>query len=149
MLERKPPTKYVPLRVRFRSPAEHSQLERETMPTPDISPLRNDPLVPDLTDVSDAQRHTQQIKELVRLTSLLHASSDFEEVLHQIAASTAACTGFRTLTINLYNEQTDTVKTVACAGMSAEAERMFRESKDPINSYIELMRSEFRISHSY
>src|SRR5690348_13115514 len=121
MLERKPPTKYVPLRVRFRSPAEHSQPERETMPTPDINPLRNDPLVPDLTDVSDAQRRTQQIKELVRPTSLLHASSNFEEVLHQIAASTAACTGFRMLAIDLFNEQANKVEVVACAGMPAEA----------------------------
>jgi methyl-accepting chemotaxis protein len=149
MLERKPLTKYVPLRVRFRSSAEHSQPERETMPTPDISPLRNDPLVPDLTDASDAQRRTQQIKELVRLTSLLHASSDFEEVLHQIAASTAACTGFRMLAINLFNEQTGTVKVVACAGVPAEAERILRESNDSTNSYIHLMRPEFRISHSY
>jgi methyl-accepting chemotaxis protein len=150
MLERKPQTKYVPLRVRFRSPAEHSQLERETMPTPpDISPLRNDPLVPDLTNVSEAQRRTQQIKELVRLTSLLHASSDFEEVLHQIAASTAACTGFRMLAINLFNEQAGTVKTVACAGLPPEAERKLREANDPLQECIDLMRSEFRISHSY
>src|SRR5579883_2882392 len=111
MLERKPQTKYVPLRVRFRSSAEHSQLERETMPTSDINPLRNDPLVPELTNVTEAQRRTQQIKELVRLTSLLHASSDFEDVIHQVAASTAACTGFRMLAINLFNEQSGTVKT--------------------------------------
>lgn len=149
MLERKPPTKYVPLRVRFRSPAEHSQLERETMPTPDISPLRSDPLVPDLTNVSEAQRHTQQIKELVRLTSLLHATSNFEEVLHQIAASTAACTGFRMLAIILFNEQTGTAKIVTCAGLTPEAEHTLRNANDPIGKYTKLMRPEFGISHSY
>lgn len=149
MLERKPQTRYVPLRVRFRLPAEHSQPERETMPTPDISPLHNDPLVPDLTDVSDAQRRTQQIKELVRLTSLLHASSDFAEVLHQIAASTAACTGFRMLAINLFNEQTGTVKTVASAGLPPDAKRKQQEANESPQECIDLMRPEFRISHSY
>jgi methyl-accepting chemotaxis protein len=149
MIERKPQTKYVPLRLRFRSPAERSQPERETMPVPDIGPLRNDPLVPDLADATEAQRRTQQIKELVRLTNLLHADADLEAILQQIGASTAACTGFRMLAIDLFNEHTNRVEVVACAGLPVEAERKLRASNDSINSYIELMRPEFCISHSY
>jgi methyl-accepting chemotaxis protein len=149
MLERKPQTKYVPLRVRFRSSAEHSQPERETMQMSNIGPLRNDPLVPDLANASEAQRRTQQIKELVRLTNLLRVDSNLEEVLQQIAASTAACTGFRILVINLFNEQTNRVEVVACAGIPPEAERKLRASNDSVNLYTELMRPEFRISHSY
>ncbi len=149
MLERKPQTKYVPLRVRFRSPAEQAQLERETMPISDTGPLRNEPLVPDLTNTSEAQRYVQQIRELIRLSDILRADASLEVILQQIAASTAACTGFRMLAIYLLNEQTNTVNVVACAGIPQEAERTLRESHDSTEAIYKLLRPEFRISQSY
>lgn len=149
MLERQPPPKYVPLRVRFRSPAEQPQLERQTTPIAHTRPLHDEPLVPDLTDVSEAQRRTQQIKELVRLSDLLRADLGLEEVLRQIAASTAACTGFRILSICLIDEQTDMVTVAVCAGLSEEAEQELHTKAVPLEVNKKFMAPEFRISQSY
>lgn len=147
MSERKPQMKYVPLRVRFRSSAESAQIDRETITT--IPVMNGEPLVPDLANASEGQRRAQQIKELVRLTNLLRADLGLEEVLQQIAASTAACTGFRILAINLFDEKTNTAKVVVCAGLPEEAENVLRSGKDPIDAVYQALRPEFRISHSY
>ncbi|HEY7414201.1 MAG TPA: hypothetical protein VH593_03345, partial [Ktedonobacteraceae bacterium] len=147
MTEQKPQTKYVPLRVRFRSSTNGGQIERELVaPVPAST---SEPLVPDSTSVSEGQHRPQQIKELVRLTNLLRADLGLEEVLQQIAASTVAWAGFRMLAINLFDEKTNTARIVACAGLPEEAERILKSSADSIDVIRQVLRSEFQISHSY
>ncbi len=148
MSEQKPQTRYVPLRVRFRSPAD-DQAGHEMVASVPMRVPNSEPLVPDLASVAQGQRRPQQIKELVRLTNLLRADLGLEEVLQQIVASTAACTGFRMLAINLFDEKTNTGRIVACAGLSEEAERVLKNSPNSIDSIRQVLLPEFQISHSY
>ncbi len=60
MPERKPQTKYIPLRVRFRSLGENVQNGREQIASTLYVPP---PQLPDLTHASEAELHAQQIKE--------------------------------------------------------------------------------------
>ncbi len=145
MTERKLQNKYVPLRLRFRSPAEQVQWERENLVEvrPPTTPL------PDLSSASETQKRAQQIKELIRLGNLLRADLGLNEVLQQIVASIVRCTGFRILAVNLIDEANNYIATVACAGLTEEEEQILRNAHDPIDKLTSLMRPEFRISQSY
>ncbi len=148
MSEQRPQNWYLPLRVRFRSPAEQTQREHETAPAIGGSQALRSHVVGAATD-PDAQRRTQQIKELIRLGNILRAELGLNEVLQQIVASISACTGFRISVINLIEESGDTLSSVAFSGVSEENERVLREAHDPVEKIFKLMRPEFRISQSY
>lgn len=150
MLERKPQINYVPLRVRFRSSTEPSQLERESPSSAiDEASHRTEPLVPDLTELSEAQRRIQQIKELVRLSNLLRGDLGLDEALQQIVASTAVCMNFHILVINLIDEKTQTFLFTASAGLSVEHQHILQQAHDSVALLHKVMRPEFRISQSY
>lgn len=143
--------RHVPLRVRFRSPSEqthwehkygqHPQRDSQSLPSSGISTTSN--------PNGAILRHTRQVKELIHLGNVLRAELGLEEVLQQIVASISACTGFRTSVINLINEETATLSSVAFAGVSEENEHILRELHDPVEKLFRLMRPEFRISQSY
>ena len=143
MSERKQPNWSVPLRVRFRSPTEQTQWEREQG-----SGVINHAPTGVITNVHVPQ-HIQHIKELLRLTNVLRAGLSLNEVLQQIVTSISACTGFGSLVINLVEEGKDYLVPVAFAGTSPEAERIIREAPLTIEQMRRLMRPEFRISQSY
>ncbi len=72
MSEQRLPNK-VPLRVRFRSPAEQVQWERENLP---LSATTMPPMlshIPTLTNATEIQKRIQQTRELIRLGQLLRA----------------------------------------------------------------------------
>lgn len=102
-----------------------------------------------LASILEEQRRARQVKELLRLGNLLRADLGLDEVLQHIAASTASCTGFRELAINLINEKAGYIMCVAFAGLSKEDEDMLRNAHDPAEKITRLMRPEFRISQSY
>src|SRR6266567_1187743 len=84
MSERRPHNLFVPLRVRFRSPAERAQWEREHTSMPTIPSTGDDPTLQShiLNMSSEAESpHTRQIKELIRLGNILRAELGLEEVL--------------------------------------------------------------------
>src|SRR5947209_5724841 len=154
MSERKKPNWSVPLRVRFRSPTEQTQWEREQgsgvinhAPTGDHQVAQSQ-LAGVVSNVHVPQ-HIQHIKELLRLTNVLRAGLSLNEVLQQIVTSISACTGFGSLVINLVEEGKDYLVPVAFAGTSPEAERIIREAPLTIEQMRRLMRPEFRISQSY
>src|SRR5437588_10116339 len=126
MSEQRPQNWYLPLRVRFRSPAEQTQHEHETAPAIGGSQALRSHVVGAATD-PDAQRRTQQIKELIRLGNILRAELGLNEVLQQIVASISACTGFRISVINLVEDSSDKTSPVAFAGASEEGQRMIKE----------------------
>src|SRR6266702_3474220 len=148
MSEQRPQDWYLPLRVRFRSPAEQTQHEHETAPAIGGSQALRSQVVGAAID-PDAQQRTRQIKELIRLGNILRAELGLNEVLQQIVASISACTGFRISVINLIEESGDTLSSVAFAGVSEENERVLRDAHDPVEKIFKLMRPEFRISQSY
>ncbi len=210
MPERKPQTKFVPLRIRFRSFLESSQKDDE--PTQSNNGIQSQPngaaiamqpnengyhltqngvlngmqpngarpssmpngatngmasngvahAVPSngvahpanyeeqrLTCILEEQKRARQVKELLRLGNLLRADLGLDEVLQHIAASTATCTGFRELAINLINEKAGYIMSMAFAGLSKEDEDLLRNAHDPTEKITRLMRPEFRISQSY
>jgi len=149
MSEQKSQGWFVPLRVRFRSPTERAQWEREH---PGVLAADDQTLqlqLPTLGSEPEALRRTQQIKELIRLGNVLRAELGLNEVLQQIGNSISACTGFRILVIALINEGSDYVSPVAFAGTSAEGERLIREGPMTVEQLLGLLRGEFRISQSY
>ncbi|MFL5626612.1 MAG: methyl-accepting chemotaxis protein [Ktedonobacteraceae bacterium] len=147
MSERRQQGLHVPLRVRFRSPIEQAQWEREhgTLLPKDGQTL---PASETSTSVEPLQ-HTRQIKELIRLGIILRAELGLSEVLQQIVASTSVCTGFRILVIHLIEEGSDVLSPFAFAGMSPENEQVLRKVHRPVEQVLRLMRPEFRISQSY
>jgi methyl-accepting chemotaxis protein len=155
MSEKKQQNLFVPVRIRFRSPTEQAQWEREhaapTLPsyssTEDNDALAS-PMVPLLRGTELVQR-AQQIKELIRLGNILRAELGFNEVLQQIVASISTCTGFRMAVINLIEDSSDKTSPVAFAGGSEEGDRLIRENPLTVEQMHRLMRPDFRISQSY
>lgn len=147
MSERRQQGLHVPLRVRFRSPVEQAQWEREhgTLLPKDGQPLPSPGTSADI----ESLQHTRQIKELIRLGIILRAELGLSEVLQQIVASTSVCTGFRILVVHLIEEGSDVLSPFAFAGMSPENEQVLRQVHRPVEQVLRLMRPEFRISQSY
>ena len=144
----------LPLRVRFRSPTERAQWEREHPGVPAADDQTLQLQLPTLGPELEALRHTQQIKELIRLGNVLRAQLDFtlgglNDVLQQIGNSIRACTGFRILAINLVEPGSEYVVPVTFAEVSEESERIVRESRMTVEQLLGLMHEEFRISQSY
>lgn len=143
MSDRKLQSKYVPLRVRFRS-------STEPLAEHNISSSREDTTqVPDMTTTQKIQHRTTQIKELLRLSNLLRTDLTLDEALQHITASSTACTGFRVLIVNLINEKEGNISVVAFTGVSENDQKILRTTHDPTETIAPLMRPEFRISQSY
>ena len=146
----------VPLRVRFRSPAEQAQWEREHILGRDKSGPYGDsqtlpPPVAGAATVSsiDAQRPTRQIKELLRLSNIMRADLGLSEVLQQVVASASVCAGFRILVVHLIEDESNLLSPFAFAGLSEENINILRAVRRPAEQIIRLMRPEFRIGQSY
>src|SRR5579859_2577992 len=135
-------TRYIPLRLRLRA-------SNQTISAIGYSLRHTQPLVLDLSNVSEAERHTQQIRELGRLGNLLRADLSLDEVLQEIVASTAACTGFRILVMRLLDEETNQLTTVAFNGISEDAQRVLGAAPISRDTLQRLMLPEFRLSQSY
>ena len=89
------------------------------------------------------------MKEVLRLGTLLRADIGLNEVLHRIADSTSACTGFGVLVVCLTEEDDACTHPVTFAGMSEEDEQRIRTQPMTVEQMHALMRPEFRISQSY
>ena len=139
MQEQEAQRKYVPLRIHLR-PSAVEQVNGQTQ-TETASAA--------LTPSCASQPRAQQIKELLRLGNLLRADIGLNEVLHRIAASISACTGFRILAVSLIEEGNSQTRPVAFAGVSEEGERLIRANPITIEQLYNLMRPELRISQSY
>ncbi|MHB8598458.1 MAG: methyl-accepting chemotaxis protein [Ktedonobacteraceae bacterium] len=168
MSERRPQGRFVPLRVRFRSPAEQAQWEREHAGTTVGSGFSPPSSIPPLTsDDGTKQTHagngngdnsgnggngsieTRQIKELLRLGNVLRAELGLREILQQMVASISDCTGFRISVIHLAEAGSEYLSPVAFTGMSEENQRVLREARRPVEEVVRLMRDDYRISQSY
>ena len=152
MAERRQQNWSVPLRVRFRSPAERAQWEREHTGIPTIPATGDDPTLHSHilnTPSGTESPHTRQIKELIRLGNILRAELGLDELLQQIVASISACTGFRMAVINLVMDGSDSLIGAAFVGASEESERIIRERHITVDQVMRIMRPEYRVSQSY
>ena len=141
MSERRLQGKTVPVRVRFRSPAEQNHSERD-LPASHATTSQAQIAAP-------VKRRAEQLRELLRLSELLRADLVLDEVLQQIATSTAQCLGFRVLVINLIEESNPYLKRAAFVGVSPEQQRMLHDLPRTVSSFLNAMRPEFRVSQSY
>jgi methyl-accepting chemotaxis protein len=155
MSEKKQQNLFVPLRVRFRSPAEQAQWEKEhaaprlpTYSSTEHNSAQDSQIVP-LPRGTESVQRTRQIKELIRLGNILHAELGLNEVLQKIVASISTCTGFSMAVINLVEDNSDKTSPVAFAGGSEEGDRLIRENPLTVEQMHRLMRPDFRISQSY
>ncbi len=154
MSERKRQNWYVPLRVRFRSPAERAQWEREQGAGLPAIPLTPDDQALQMTAMTfphdiDTPLRARQIKELIRLGNVLRAELGLDDILQRIVAVISACTGFRIAVINLLEDQNDYLTPVAFAGATEEGRRIVREHPVTVEQLMRMMRPEFQISQSY
>ncbi len=152
MSERRVQTRYLPLRVRIRPSNElslHGREQSGSAPENAFRPQASQPNVPNLSHVSASERHAQQIKELLRLSTLLRAGVNLDDVLPQIVTSMAACTGFRVAVMNLLDESGRYVRPVAFAGVTEEDQRMLYVHPFSVEALSRMMSQEFRISQSY
>src|SRR5215469_13589934 len=136
MAEQTSQTRYIPLRLRLRA-------SNQTISALGDSLRHTQPLGLDLSNVSETERHTQQIRELGRLGNLLRADLSLDEVLQEIVASTAACTGFRILVMRLLDEETKQLTTVALNGIPEEGQRMLNAAPVSWETLQRLMQPEF------
>src|SRR5256886_8892076 len=148
MSEQRPQNWYLPLRVRFRSPSEQTQLKREASPVLGESPLPQLHPADAANDPGVVQR-TRQVKELIRLGNILRAELGLNEVLQQIVASISACTGFRMAVINLVEDNSDKTSPVGFSGGSEEGGCLVRGNPLTWEQMHRLVRPWFRISRSY
>ena len=151
MSEQKPQSRYVPLRVRFRSPTEQAQWEREHTTNAPAGDEGTAPLSPSSSTGGNGNGgiETRQIKELLRLGNVLRAELGLREILQQMVASISSCVGFRICVIHLAENGNDYLSAVAFVGISEENQRVLREARRPIREVVRLMRDEYRISQSY
>ncbi len=152
MSERRVQTRYLPLRVRIRPSNElnlHGREQSGSASENAFRPQASQPNVPNLSHASASERHAQQIKELLRLSTLLRAGANLDDVLPQIVTSMAACTGFRVAVMNLLDEAGRYVRPVAFAGVTEEDQRMLYVHPFSVEALSRMMSQEFRISQSY
>ena len=177
--EQRPQGKYIPLRLRFRSPTDQLQLERTSMPTTISEEQKTQiaeqsdridddskgngvahrtvPFVtttPTSTSASStdgftASRYMLQVKELLRLSSLLRADLSLHDTLQHIAASTSTCTCFKGIIINLLVEQASHFDAVAFTETSEEEQQLIRNNPVTLDQLRRMMLPEFRMSQSY
>ena len=141
MQEQETQRKHIPLRIHLRPSSTAQQTNGQKQMVDSTSAA--------LTPPCASHSRAQQIKEVLRLGNLLRADIGLNEVLHKIAASTSACTGFRILVVCLVEEGNNQTRPVAFAGASEEAERLIHANPITIEQMHALMRPEFRISQSY
>lgn len=153
MSEGKQSSWFVPLRVRFRPPAEPlswAQGEKEMVSLLPRPAEDDEPTAPSLPAMrSNTLLQSQQIKELIRLGNLLRAELGLDEVLEQVVSSINMCTGFRGAAVNLIEEGQDFLNAVAFAGLSEEDKQILREKHLRVDQMLRMMRPEFQISQSY
>src|SRR5712692_526472 len=151
MSDEKTQGRIVAIRVRFRSTTERTQWEREhtgALSGEGVLALQSQ-TPPRLPIEPESLRRAQQVKELIRLTTMLRAELGLNELLQQIVTSISVCTGFRAAAISLIETRGNLLSAVAFEGMSEEDERLLRESPVPVEQMLGLMHEKFRMSQSY
>jgi methyl-accepting chemotaxis protein len=149
MPERKLPTKYTPLRVRFRPATDSHPYEREQdIPlNGTLSPMPS--IIAEFSGASATDRHTKLVRELLRLSDLLCTDVSLADILQQIASSIVSCTGFRSLAISQLDEHEQMLHTVAVVGVTEEDQYLLHEKPFSAEILLNLMHPQFRMSRSY
>ena len=143
----------VPLRVRFRTPAESTAYEQVSKAgkTALLSPLKDDePTSPSLPALRNTTlQQNRQFKELIRLGNVLRVEQGLNEVLEQVVSSIHSCTGFRSSILKIIEEGEPYLKTMAFAGISEEDKQTLLAHPVRVDQMCKTMMPQFQISQSY
>ncbi len=90
-----------------------------------------------------------QVKELIRLGSILRIELHLDDVLQQVIASISTSLGFHSASINLLDESKGNVVSMAWTGLSPEDVQFLQDRPLTLEQVHRLMRPEYRISQSY
>lgn len=159
MSEGKQQSRFVPLRVRFRTLAESSACKqtngtgKATLLSPPPSEEDHDedePTEPSLPIIRSAiLQQSRQIKELIRLGNILRVGQGLDEVLKPVVSSISSCIGFRSSVLKMIVEGDEYLKAMAFAGISAEDQQVLSAHPMPVGQMLRMMKPEFQISQSY
>jgi methyl-accepting chemotaxis protein len=145
MSEHKQPGKSIPLRLRFRSPAEQAQWDREYRGNAGANARAN----LHAQAPSTGSRQTLQVKELLSLGQLLRTELPLPDILQHIATSISTYTGFRAIALWLEAEQAGTYAPTVFVGIGEDSQQTLRDNPATAEQLQRAMRPEFRMSQSY
>lgn len=160
MSERKQQGKFIPLRLRFRSPNEQAQWDRDSHngSMGEMGEARSD-LSGNTSDVANAPtftatpsatlQQTLQIRELLNLCQLLRTELPLSDILQHIVISISTCTGFRAVAIRILEEYALSAKLTITTGLSEREQQIIRNDTLTLQQLQRVMQPEFRISQSY
>ncbi len=97
----------------------------------------------------DLERRTRQIKEIVRLGTVLRADLALDDILRQLVEAISTTLGFHVAVLNLLHADRDTVEIVATAGLTEMERERLLKSPPLVSRLLAVLRPEFCISHSY
>lgn len=157
MSEGKQLLRSVPLRLRIRAQSNHAHQAQGSDAAASPSPSStlaarggDEPTVPSLSIVKNGDLpRSRQVKELIRLGTILRAELSLTEVLEQVASSINLCTGFRKAVVHLLEEGRDFVTVLAFVGVSETDKQRLRDNPLRVKQILRFMRPEFQISQSY
>jgi methyl-accepting chemotaxis protein len=154
MSEGKQQSLFVPLRVRFRTPAESgidehvSRVGKTTL----LPPLEEEdsPTAPSLPAIRNTTlQQNRQIKELIRLGNVLRVEQGLNEVLEQVVSSINSCIGFRSSVLKMIEEGKEYLTATAFAGISEEDKQTLLAHPMRVDQMLKTMKPQFQISQSY
>ncbi len=163
MSERKQQTRFVPLRLRFRAPAEQAKREHadseenQELYLADAQNSRGNNSMAwerasaslKTSSITPLQRRNQQVTALLHLSQRLRPTQELQVTLQQIIEAVHACTGFRSAIINLIEGKTAYLVPIAFAGCTEEEQQFICDNPVSIGQLQRMMRPEFRIHLSY
>lgn len=157
----------VPLRVRFRAPAESTAYQQTNSIEKTSTSLLSSPLLQeDPEDPEDNNEEptapslpaiklttlpqSKQIKELIRLGNIWRAEQNLDEVLEQVISAINTAIGFRSAVLQMIIEGDEHLRTMAFAGISEEDKQTLLAHPMRVGQMLKIMmKPEFQISQSY
>lgn len=165
MSERKQQGKFIPLRLRFRSPSEQARWDRDyhNGSIEEVSEVRSNfsgntseaahtSTFTEIPVVDIAHNTTQQsvpLKELLNLSQLLRTELPLSDILQHVALSISTSTGFRAVAIRILEEYALADKLTITIGLSEKEQQIIRNNALTLQQLQRVMQPEFRISQSY
>jgi methyl-accepting chemotaxis protein len=101
------------------------------------------------TAMEQMQHRARQIKEIVRLGSLLRVEMSLQDIFELLVTSINRTLGFKVAALNLVQTQDDHLAIVATAGLSTDDRHRLTSPPPELSRLKAAMRPEFRISNSY
>ncbi|HVN16491.1 MAG TPA: GAF domain-containing protein, partial [Anaerolineales bacterium] len=95
------------------------------------------------------RRRAETLSRLTKVSYEIYQEQPLEQAMRAIAQGISDSTPFRVVLISIYESDTGLLRRIAGVGISPETLNELMARKQPLSSLQQLMRPEFKISHSY